>query len=107
MIKLNFVSNPRIILFVHDTLDYDQYADGITIRPDQIPTILLDGLYNALRDEVILSMSLFVWPDENWVRAHITVWDGLCCIKRHYRIYGDGSYDRERDESGNLVYEML
>lgn len=107
MIKLNFISNPRIILFIHDTMNMEEYASGKYIRPDQIPEILLDGLYNALRDDVILSLSIFAWPDDDFVRIHVTIWDGICCMGKVYRIFGDGSYDRERDESGNLICDIL
>lgn len=88
MNKLNFVSNPRICVFIEDN------EDVLQITPDQIPSIIIPALSRATRDDVILSTSIFVREAYGeCVHALTTVWDGVCVIQKCFKLFGDGSWD--------------
>ncbi len=95
MNKLNFISNPRVCVFIEDQ------EEVLRITPDQIPSIIIPALANAARNKVIISLSIFVKEEYgNSVHALTTLWDGCCVIQNCFKLFGDGSYDFiERDHS--------
>ena len=103
MNKLNFISNPRIIFFADGT----EHEDGTQITADQIPSIIIPALSNAVGPETIISLNIFAYEDyENYVKALIVAWDGTCVTKRCAKLFGDGSYDwSERD--GHTVWNIM
>lgn len=105
MLKLNFVNNPRICFFAKGT----EHEDGTLITPDQIPDILIPGIYDAISGyDLILSLSIFADPEyDNYVRAHIIVWDGITVSRRLYKIFGDGSSIGCADTKGKSLDKML
>lgn len=104
MYKLNFVSNPRIMLFADGT----EHEDGTYLTPDQIPDIIIPGLYDAIGDELILSLCIFAKKKyENYVRITAELWDGVITSKQMYKIFGDGSSIGAVDDNGKRIYAML
>ena len=95
MDKLNFISNPRICVFIEDQ------EEVLRISPDQIPSIIIPALSGAAMNEVIISLSIFVKAEYGeCVHALTTTWDGVCVIQKCFKLFGDGSYDFiERDHS--------
>lgn len=95
MDKLNFVSNPRICVFIEDN------DDVLYLTPDQIPSVIIPALTRAAHGETILSCSIFVKEEySDSVHALTVLWDGVCVIQKCFKLFGDGSYDYiERDHS--------
>lgn len=95
MNKLNFISNPRINVFIDDP------DEVIKISPEQIPSIIIPALSRAAMNEVIISLSIFVKEEYgDSVHALTTLWDGVCVIQKCFKLFGDGSWDFiERDHS--------
>lgn len=104
MDKLTFVSNPRIIFFAEGT----EHEDGTQIRPEQIPDILLPGLYDALGNELILSLCIFSKERyENYVRIIAELWDGCITSKQIFKVFGDGSSIGAVDDNGKSIYDVV
>ena len=95
MNKVNFISNPRICVFIEDQ------EEVLRISPDQIHSIIIPALSKATRDDIIIALSIFAREEYgNCVHALTTTWDGVCVIQKCFELYGDGSYDFiERDHS--------
>lgn len=95
MQKLNFISNPRILVFIEDQ------EEVLRITPDQIPSIIIPALTGAAMNDVVISLSIFVKEEYgNCVHALTTLWDGVCVLQKCFKLFGDGSYDFiERDHS--------
>lgn len=104
MDKLNFVSNPRIVVFLKDA----EAEEDINITPDQIPGIIIPALYEAIGDEIILSLSIFAYDEyDDHVRALVNTWDGVCALQRHVKLYGDGSYEYIRKNNGRTLWQIM
>lgn len=95
MDKLNFISNPRICVFIEDQ------EDVLQLSPDQIPSLIIPALSRATMGDVIISTSIFIRKEYgDCVHALTVVWDGVCVIQKCFKLFGDGSWDFiERDHS--------
>lgn len=100
MDKLNLLSNSKVMICktFYDNSIEDEWID---LTPDTIPEILIPALNNALSRYTILRLSLFLDmndPEVNYVDAITYLWDGIICIKKDVRLFGDGSYTVRRTE---------
>lgn len=101
MTKLNFLTNSRITLFIGDKESY-------TIRPDQIPSLIIDALANAVRNDTIISCSIFCREEyENYAQVLLSLWDGVTVCQMCARVFGDGSYEFIKDGDGRTVWSIL
>lgn len=101
MYKMNFVSNPRITVFLMDK------DDTLDLTPDQIPDIIIPALTKACRNEVIISCSIFVKEDYgDCVHALITLWDGVCVMQKSFKLFGDGSWDIVKKD-GHVIWNQI
>lgn len=126
MRKLNLLSNSRLVIFIVDDewieikpeqipeLRYSKINanDGyysIDIRPDQIPTVILDAIVNAAAGDLVLALSLFLdGTYNNYCRFIMVTWDGICAIKRRGKLFGDGSYEFEAyNDEGSVCLGIL
>ena len=104
MNKLNFVSNPRIMFFADGT----EHEKGTHLQPDQIPSILIPGLCDAFGTDLILSLCIFSNERyDNHVRVHGEIWDGVCTMRRMFKVFGDGSSVGCADAHGASVQSVL
>lgn len=101
MTKLNFLTNSRITLFIGDKESY-------TIRPDQIPSLIIDALANAVRNNTIISCSIFCREEyENYAQVLLSLWDGVTVCQQCAKVFGDGSYEFIKDGDGRTIWKIM
>lgn len=88
MNKVNFISNPRICVFIEDP------EEVLRISPDQIPSIIIPALSRATMNDVVISLSIFIREEYGeCVHALTTTWDGVVVMQKCFKLFGDGSWD--------------
>lgn len=101
MDKLNFISNPRINVFIEDQ------EEVLSISPDQIPSIIIPALSKAAMGEMIISLSIFVKEEYGeCVHTLTTLWDGVCVMQKCFELFGDGSHD-SIELDNNTVWKII
>lgn len=97
MRKVVFIANPAIHFYKMYYGEDIKENECISLRPDQIPDLILPALANVCEDRTVLALKMFLDmtdPDTNHLKAHITYWDGISAIRRKYKLFGDGSFER-------------
>ena len=95
MNKVYFLNNSQILL-CKAYYDSGRDCNWITLSPETIPVILVESLYNAFNGVTVLRISLFLDMDDpeiNYVRSIAYIWDGITVIKKHVKLFGDGSFE--------------
>ena len=106
MHNINFVSNPAISFFKM-YYDSDIENECIDVTPETIPEIIIPALSGACGSDLVLVLKVFIDmndPEQEYVHAIISTWDGITAVKRGYRLYADGKYERLSDEFGMLQF---